>query len=147
MLSYGAPVIWAFLIARLHNPDFKRFASILAGIALLLFVTLEIRQLWQGSSLALSRSTSDGEIYSYSIVWLLMSIPAVLLGAHWNNKDLYRAGMGLLAVVIGKIFLIDMAGLAGLWRVASFMGLGLSLLALAWLHQRVAKQPAEKLNS
>ncbi len=147
LLSYGAPVIWAFLIARLHNPDFKRFASILAGIALLLFVTLEIRQLWQGSSLALSRSTSDGEIYSYSIVWLLMSIPAVLLGAHWNNKDLYRAGMGLLAVVIGKIFLIDMAGLAGLWRVASFMGLGLSLLALAWLHQRVAKQPADKLNS
>lgn len=49
--------------------------------------------------------------------------------------------MGLLVFVIGKIFLVDMAGLDGLWRVASFMGLGLSLLALAWLHQRVAKQP------
>ena len=39
--------------------------------------------------------------------------------------------------VIAKIFLIDMSGLQGLWRVASFMGLGLSLLGLAWLHQRM----------
>jgi uncharacterized membrane protein len=30
-----------------------------------------------------------------------------------------------------------MSGLQGLWRVASFMGLGLSLLGLAWLHQRM----------
>jgi uncharacterized membrane protein len=31
---------------------------------------------------------------------------------------------------------IDMAALTGLWRVASFLGLGLALLALGWLYQR-----------
>tara|TARA_R110002049_G_scaffold129269_2_gene286998 strand:+ start:2783 stop:2965 length:183 start_codon:yes stop_codon:yes gene_type:complete len=44
--------------------------------------------------------------------------------------------MALLLVVIGKLFLIDMADLQGLWRVASFMGLGLSLLGLAYLYQK-----------
>lgn len=146
LLAYGAPIALALLIARFHSPNFKKMALRVAGFATLLFVTLEIRQLWQGSSLALNRSTGDGEIYTYSIVWLLLSIPAVLFGTHWSNKELYRAGMGLLVFVIGKIFLVDMAGLDGLWRVASFMGLGLSLLALAWLHQRVAKQASEHSN-
>ena len=41
----------------------------------------------------------------------------------------------LLLMVVAKLFLVDMAGLEGLWRVASFMGLGLSLLALAYLYQ------------
>ncbi|MFT7366712.1 MAG: putative membrane protein [Marinobacter psychrophilus] len=36
------------------------------------------------------------------------------------------AGMALLSLVLGKIFLIDMSGLEGLWRVAAFMGLVLS---------------------
>jgi uncharacterized membrane protein len=45
--------------------------------------------------------------------------------------------MALLLVVVAKLFLIDMSDLTGLWRVASFMGLGLGLLALAWLHQRL----------
>lgn len=54
----------------------------------------------------------------------------------WQN--LYRAGMALLGVVIAKLFLVDMSGLEGLLRAASFMGLGLCLLALAWLHRRLA---------
>jgi uncharacterized membrane protein len=44
--------------------------------------------------------------------------------------------MALLGIVIGKIFLIDMAGLEGFWRVAAFMGLGLALLGLAWLYRK-----------
>ncbi|MEO0974407.1 MAG: DUF2339 domain-containing protein [Pseudomonadota bacterium] len=42
---------------------------------------------------------------------------------------------------MGKLFLIDMAGLEGLYRVASFLGLGLSLLGVSYLHQRLGAQP------
>jgi uncharacterized membrane protein len=66
-----------------------------------------------------------------------MAIAAILAGASWRVRDLYKAGLALLAVVIAKIFLIDMSDLEGLLRVASFMGLGLSLLGLAWLHGRI----------
>ena len=35
-----------------------------------------------------------------------------------------------------KVFLWDAAGLDGLWRVLSFFGMGLSLLAISWLYAR-----------
>ena len=87
--------------------------------------------------LSLNAPTGDGELYTYSIVGLLMAVAAILTATRWRIPGLYRAGLGLLAGVIAKIFLIDMSGLEGLWRVASFMGLGLSLLGLAWPHQRM----------
>src|SRR5690606_14865818 len=102
----------------------------------------EIRQLGQfgldadAAGLRLSRATSVGELYTYSVVWLGLAATALTLGNWLGNRGLYKGGMALLLVVVAKLFLIDMAGLTGLWRVASFMGLGLALLALAWLHQR-----------
>jgi uncharacterized membrane protein len=48
--------------------------------------------------------------------------------------------MGLLVIVIGKAFLFDMADLEGLLRAVSFMGLGLALLGLAYLHQRISNR-------
>jgi uncharacterized membrane protein len=66
-----------------------------------------------------------------------MASAAILAGASWRVPDLYKSGIALLAVVIAKIFIIDTSDLEGLLRVASFMGLGLSLLGLAWLHRRM----------
>jgi uncharacterized membrane protein len=87
--------------------------------------------------MSLSNYTPDGELYTYSVVWMLLAAGALTLGRWLSSRDIYRGGMVLLLVVVAKLFLIDMAGLTGLWRVASFMGLGLALLGLAWLHQRL----------
>jgi len=141
LLAYGLPVLLALLVAGYHERRFRRPALGLAGLGALVFVTLEIRHLWQDGYLSLHRATSDGELYTYSVIWLVMAIAAILAGAHWRLRDLYKAGMALLAVVIAKIFLVDMSDLQGLWRVASFMGLGLTLLALAWLHRRIHSWP------
>ena len=56
-----------------------------------------------------------------------------------SNQTIYRVGIGLLGLVIAKLFLVDMSDLDGLLRVASFMGLGLSLLGLSYLHQRIQR--------
>jgi uncharacterized membrane protein len=48
--------------------------------------------------------------------------------------------MAGIALTVAKVFLIDMAGLSGLLRVAAFLGLGLALAALAWLDRRIAAQ-------
>ena len=137
LLAYGAPILLAILVALYHQPQYRSMALRFAGFASLLFITIEIRHLWQGSDIGLSNNTSDGEIYTYSVIWMLMAIPAVLIGARQQIQELYKVGMILLIAVIGKIFLIDMAGLDGLWRVASFMGLGLTLLALAWFNKKL----------
>jgi len=139
LLAYGLPVIMALLIARYHALPLRRPALGIAGLAMLLFVALEIRHLWQGGKLNLRYPTGDGELYTYSIIGLLLAIAAILAGTSWRVRDIYRVGIALLTAVTAKIFLIDMSGLEGLWRVASFMGLGLSLLGLAWLHRRILR--------
>lgn len=140
LLSYGLPSmlmlwLWRLLPARIGRP-----VALAAGLNGLLLVSMEIRHLWQGQ-LSLARPTPDGELYTYSAVWLLLASAALLAGSWRERRGLYRSGMALLLVVVAKLFLIDMSDLTGLWRVASFMGLGLALLALAWLHQRLTPKP------
>ena len=45
-----------------------------------------------------------------------------------------------MALVTAKVFLVDMGGLTGLWRVLSFLGLGLTLIGLGSLYGRVRVQ-------
>jgi uncharacterized membrane protein len=109
----------------------------IAAGGFLLFTGLEIRHLWQGAELSLSYGVSEGELYTYSVVGLLYAIFAIVYGTSARKTVLYKIGMALLGLVIAKIFLIDMAGLQGLWRVAAFMGLGLALLGLAWMYRNM----------
>ena len=136
LLAYGAPLIFAAWIARNGEPLEQVCAQWLLGLGSMLFVSLEIRHLWQGD-ISLWQTTGNGELYTYSAVWLLMAAGAIAAGTLRASRRMLQGGFALLAVVILKIFLIDLSGLDGLLRVASFMGLGLCLLALAWLRSRL----------
>ncbi|HTQ99412.1 MAG TPA: DUF2339 domain-containing protein, partial [Candidatus Acidoferrum sp.] len=136
LLSHGTPVVLALLYSRHYLPVVRKPAQAVATAAGFIFVSLEIMHLWRGH-IRLHESVSDGELYTYSIVWLSIAIAAILGGIWRYGMTCYRTGMGLLLLVIVKLFLIDMADLTGLLRVASFMGMGLGLLAIAYLHQRL----------
>jgi uncharacterized membrane protein len=114
----------------------ERYLQGFAGANFLLFTLLEIRQLWSGADLSLNNSTSEGELYTYSVIGLLYATAAIMSSARFSKPILYKVGMGLIAAVVAKIFLVDMSGLQGFWRVAAFMGLGLVLLGLAWKYQK-----------
>ena len=45
-------------------------------------------------------------------------------------------GLGLLLFTVCKVFLFDMSSLEGLFRVASFFGLGISLFLIGYVYQR-----------
>ena len=144
--AYGGPVLLALVVSRL--PDFgpQSVARWFAAGSFLLFTALEIRQLWRGSDIALVSGASEGELYTYSVVGMLYAIAAILFSGVNHSVRLYKAGMALLGLVIAKIFLIDMAGLQGFWRVAAFMGLGLALLGLAWLYRRTPRAREPEMN-
>ena len=142
LLAYGAPVLLAWLVRRYYEPCCARFAGGVAAVALFAFVTIEIRHLWQGGLDAIKPPT-DGEMATYSVVWLVMAVAGVLGGGLRFGRDVYRGGMVLLALTICKVFAFDMGGLTGLLRAGSFMGLGLSLLALSYLHQKFGSVAAD----
>jgi len=135
LLAYGLPAVMGLLLFRYYEAAFRKHAAVFACAAGFIFINLEIRHLWQGG-LDIDDVMGNGELYTYSIVWLVLAIVTLLAGSIRLGPWVYRAGLGLLVLVIAKIFLVDMADLEGLLRVASFMGLGLSLLGLAYLYQR-----------
>lgn len=140
LLAYGYPVIICLLLMRYYEPDLRRYFAYAFCVTAFVFVNLEIRHLWQGS-VSLSLPTGNGELYTYTIVWLLFAVMALLAGSIRLGKSVYQGGMALMMLVVAKIFLVDMADLEGLLRVTSFMGLGLCLLGLAYLYQRFNLSP------
>ena len=65
----------------------------------------------------------------------------------WRRRErrLRLAGFGLLGLALGKVFLYDLATLTALARVASFLALGLLLLAGAFAWQRIRPRPLPDL--
>lgn len=107
-----------------------------AGLATLIWGWLEIRRLWRGADLSLP-GPSDGELYSYTVALLAASLALLVAAVPRRSLTLRRIAMAGVALTIAKVFLLDMAGLSGLTRVASFVGLGLALTGLAWLNRQI----------
>ena len=138
LLAYGAPVALALLAVRFGERGGSRPAVLAAALSSFAFVNLEIRHLWQGA-LSWSPAPGDGEMATYSIAWLVMAVGCMLAGGMRFGPSVYRIGMALLLLTACKVFLVDVSGLTGLLRAGSFLGLGLSLLGLAYLHRRLSR--------
>src|SRR5579862_1553048 len=68
--------------------------------------------------------------------WGCLGFAAIVAGLVWRRREVRLAGLGLLALTVGKVFLVDLAKLESLWRVGSFLAVGLVLLAGAFAYQR-----------
>ena len=116
-----------------HLPKIAREVAIWAAGGLgAVYVGLEIRHIWQGDDLSVA-GVLDGELYTYTLALLLSSVGMLFLAFARRSNLLRQVAIAGVALTIAKVFLIDMSGLTGLIRVASFLGLGLSLAGLAWV--------------
>ena len=99
-------------------------------------MTLEIRRLYHGPLLT-SGATGGAEQYTYSIAWLAFGVALLGIGIVFNSQRARLASAVVIALTILKAFLIDMSTLTGVYRALSFMCLGLVLVAIGWLYQRI----------
>jgi uncharacterized membrane protein len=84
-----------------------------------------------------SGPTTGLEQYTYSIAWLMFGVVLLGIGILFNSQRARLASAAVIALTIGKAFLIDVWTLTGIYRSLSFMGLGVVLITIAWLYQRV----------
>jgi len=129
--------LWLAKLVKPINAKAMPFILAVAGGFILLAINSIIRQYWQGPYIYLSKGASNAELYSYSVIWLILGAGTVIFGHLKNQLLIQKVGLGLLAAVIVKVFLIDMANLTGLLKALSFIGLGLSLVGLSWLFQKL----------
>lgn len=67
-----------------------------------------------------------------SILWTTSALALMLLGRHRLQRGLWVAGAALLAVVVGKLFLVDLASTGTVARIVSFLGVGVMLLVIGY---------------
>ena len=144
LLAYAMPAILALLLSYAVAGRRKAaYGNTIAAFALLMaltYVSLEVRRFYQGPVLS-HGGFSDAEQYSYSIAWLAFGVILLGIGIWANSQRARLASAALIALTIGKAFLIDMSTLTGIYRALSFMCLGLVLVAIGWLYQKILFRP------
>ena len=108
------------------------FAALVAGAMLL------VRQAFQGPILTGAHEPL-AEFYGYSLAGLVVSIGLLLAGIRLPDKALRLAGLILLTGTILKVFLVDAGALEGIWRILSFLGLGVALIGIGRLYGPVLR--------
>jgi uncharacterized membrane protein len=86
-----------------------------------------------GASAGHSTQTSQLALSGF---WSALGFAAILVGLVKRRRALRLGGLGVLALAVGKVFLVDLAQLESIWRVGSFLAIGLLLLAGAFAYQR-----------
>ena len=96
------------------------------------FVGLGLSLLWLGSVLV---HLPQGQAV-VSLSWAVVGVAILLAGAVRKIPQLGNVGLGVLALTVGKLLLVDMAEVDALWRAGLFLAVGLSLLRLGFLLPR-----------
>ena len=138
-LAFGLPILWAWVAkTELAHTNMKKLCNY-TGLSILLFVftwiSLNVRFFFHGADLSVG-ITTNAETYAYSVVWLLLGITLLVLGVWKQDKMIRYASLAIMILTVGKVFLHDASELEGLYRVFSFLGLGVSLLGLSFLYTR-----------
>ncbi len=120
---------------RADAPPNSREVVLMGAIGALLLVFLATTL--EAARLA-PRLTSDqtAQRAAISIWWGLFSAPLLAVGFRRKLPPVRYAALALLAIATAKAVVWDLQGVAPAWRVASFLGLGLLMLLVAFAYAR-----------
>jgi uncharacterized membrane protein len=69
---------------------------------------------------------------AFSLLWTLTALVAMVTATRRSWRKPWLAGAALLAVVAGKLFLLDLANSGTVARIVSFLGVGVLLLIIGY---------------
>jgi uncharacterized membrane protein len=132
--AYGGLALFA---RNRRPPPYVAMLAVAAAVMAFAWATLSARRFWQGEYIPFWNGFIQGELYSYSVVWLLIGIALLGLGARFEARSLRIASAVLVFIAVVKAFLIDMANLEGFLRALSFIGLGAVLIGIGLFYQKI----------
>jgi len=140
LLAYAMPallmLLLSYAVAARRGAAYANTIAAGALIFALTYLTLEIRRLYHGPIITLG-TIGGAEQYTYSIAWLAFGVVLLAIGIVVNSERARIASAGVIALTIAKAFLVDMSTLTGVYRALSFICLGLVLVTIGWLYQRI----------
>jgi len=150
LYTYGVPALACFVGAFLlrrgagrraeGEPDTRILssgASLLGLVLLFALISLEILDFYSsGRYLELDLGRRLKRDLTLSVAWGVYALGLLVLGMWRESRALRFVSLGFLLLTVAKVFLYDLAALEGLYRILSFLGLGVSLILVSLLYQR-----------
>jgi uncharacterized membrane protein len=120
--------VWA------HVSDSVGF-GLLAAFAFIWLNAALLRTLhfWAGVPLELRAATDSTVVQtSLTIFWTVLALATMLAATRKGTRIVWLTGAGLLAVVIAKLFTVDLSHSGTVERIVSFVGVGLLMLVIGY---------------
>lgn len=136
-----AALVWQVVPRRLKGLSPERIATLRAaatGIAVVL--------VWTATSLEAARVgtalTGDRtvQLAFVSIWWAIFAVGLIVVGFKTSTTAARRTGLALMAIAMAKVVIYDMGGVPQVWRIASFLLLGLTMIGIAAGYSKVASR-------
>lgn len=141
MVGYLLPGLAALFVARqsrgIRPGWFVTMIGLMAMLLIFAYVTLEVRHGFLGERIGFLRATSEAEVWAYSIAWLGLGIVLLGYGIWRGSREARLVSAALVVLSVLKAFLWDLSELENPWRALSFIVLGLVLIGIGLLYQRV----------
>jgi len=144
LLGYGLPAVLLAVLARVYRRTRPHAVYVVAAISAIVlalaYLSLEVRTLFHGPVLW-TGPTTDAEQYTYSAVWLAFGVALLLAGIALASEPARLASAAVVILTTAKVFLYDLSGVQGVYRAFSFIGLGIVLIGIGLLYQRLLFPP------
>ena len=113
------------------------FTGLCAVLVIFAWINLAIQDYYStGPGLQVSLSRMPARDTTASVAWAVYALSLLALGMWRKSKSLRWLSLGFLLLTIGKVFLHDLGELKDLYRVASLLGLAISLIMVSFGYQR-----------
>ena len=83
-------------------------------------------------------ATAHGQSSGLTVAWALLALVVFIAGLALRERVYRVGGFAILALAVGRIFIIDVWQLETLYRILSFLVLGAVLLLLGYFYNRFA---------
>jgi uncharacterized membrane protein len=88
---------------------------------------------WAGLPFTVQAMLSSRLVHaSFSILWMLLAMAAMVIATRRSLRPLWVAGAALMGIVVAKLFVVDLSGIGTVERIVSFIGAGLLMLLIGY---------------
>ncbi len=146
LIAYLLPGLLALVLSRIAvnvRPHWYVQGARIATIALVFaWLTLQTRRFFHDAILRLVdfpfqvKPVTQGEIWTYSAVWLGFGLLLLAYGLWRGSKEARLASAGFVVLSVLKVFFFDLEGLQGIARALSFIVLGVVLMGIGLVYQK-----------
>jgi uncharacterized membrane protein len=136
------------------SPDFvvMRVLSLAGFLLLWMVVSIEAYDFFfflSGGDVFLGKQVDMAQT-ALSVAWAAYAVGTLLAGFRFRSRPLRWLALGVLALTLMKVVIVDTAALTGFYRVTVFFVLALVMGGAAWAYQKVIKRvlstPAQENN-